>query len=74
MFPTRIRYTSVSLPYHIGNGCFGGLLPATALAIVAQTGNMYNGLWYSIIVAAMTSVIGMLCVRETKDVDIYVKD
>ena len=74
MFPTRIRYTSMSLPYHIGNGWFGGLLPATALAIVAQTGNMYNGLWYPIIVAGATFVIGMLFVRETKDVDIYAKD
>ena len=74
MFPTRIRYTSMSLPYHIGNGWFGGLLPATALAIVAQTGNMYNGLWYPIIVAGMTFVIGMIFVRETKDVDIYAKD
>ena len=51
LFPTRIRYTSMSLPYHIGNGWFGGLLPATGLAIVAQTGNMYNGLWYPIIFA-----------------------
>jgi hypothetical protein len=74
MFPTRIRYTSMSLPYHIGNGWFGGLLPATALAIVAQTGNMYNGLWYPIIIAAVTFVIGMLFVRETKDVDIYLND
>ena len=74
MFPTRIRYTSMSLPYHIGNGWFGGLLPTTAFAIVAQTGNMYNGLWYPIIVAGMTFVIGMLFVRETKDVDIYAND
>ncbi len=74
MFPTRIRYTSMSLPYHIGNGWFGGLLPATALAIVAQTGNMYNGLWYPIIVAGMTLVIGTLFVKETKDVDIYAND
>ncbi len=74
MFPTRIRYTSMSLPYHIGNGWFGGLLPATALAIVAQTGNMYNGLWYPIIVAGVTFVIGMIFVRETKDIDIYAKD
>ena len=74
MFPTRIRYTSMSLPYHIGNGWFGGLLPATALAIVAQTGNMYNGLWYPIIIAGATFVIGMLFVRETKDVDIYAGD
>ena len=74
MFPTRIRYTSMSLPYHIGNGWFGGLLPTTAFAIVAQTGNMYNGLWYPIIVAGMTLVIGTLFVKETKDVDIYAND
>ncbi len=74
MFPTRIRYTSMSLPYHIGNGWFGGLLPATGVAIVAQTGNMYNGLWYPIIVASATFVIGMLFVKETKDVDIYAND
>ncbi len=74
LFPTRIRYTSMSLPYHIGNGWFGGLLPTTAFAIVAQTGDMYNGLWYPIIVAAGTFVIGMLFVKETKDVDIYHHD
>lgn len=74
MFPTRIRYTSMSLPYHIGNGWFGGLLPATGVAIVAQTGNMYNGLWYPIVVASATFVIGMLFVKETKDVDIYAND
>lgn len=74
LFPTRIRYTSMSLPYHIGNGWFGGLLPTTAFAIVAQTGNMYNGLWYPIIIAAMTFVIGMVFVKETKDVDIYARD
>ncbi len=74
MFPTRIRYTSMSLPYHIGNGWFGGLLPTTAFAIVAQTGNMYNGLWYPIIIAGMTLVIGTLFIKETKDVDIYAKD
>jgi MFS family permease len=74
MFPTRIRYTSMSLPYHIGNGWFGGLLPATGVAIVAQTGNMYNGLWYPIIVASVTFVIGMLFIKETKDVDIYEND
>jgi MFS family permease len=74
MFPTRIRYTSMSLPYHIGNGWFGGLLPTTAFAIVAQTGNMYNGLWYPIIIAGATVVIGGLFVRETKDVDIYAND
>ncbi|CAN5586402.1 MFS transporter [soil metagenome] len=74
MFPTRIRYTSMSLPYHIGNGWFGGLLPTTAFAIVAQTGNMYNGLWYPIIIAGATFVIGTLFVKETKDVDIYARD
>ena len=74
LFPTRIRYTSMSLPYHIGNGWFGGLLPTTAFAIVAQTGNMYNGLWYPIIIAAATFVIGLLFVKETKDVDIYAED
>ena len=74
MFPTRIRYTAMSLPYHIGNGWFGGLLPTMAFAIVAQTGNMYNGLWYPIIVAGMSFVIGMLFVKETKDVDIYAND
>ena len=74
MFPTRIRYTSMSLPYHIGNGWFGGLLPTTAFAIVAQTGNMYNGLWYPIIIAGMTLVVGMLFIKETRDVDIYATD
>ncbi len=74
MFPTRIRYTSMSLPYHIGNGWFGGLLPTTAFAIVAQTGNMYNGLWYPIVIAGATVVIGGLFIKETKDVDIYAND
>ena len=74
LFPTRIRYTSMSLPYHIGNGWFGGLLPTTSFAIVASTGNMYNGLWYPIIIAAITAVVGTLFVRETKDVDIYAND
>lgn len=74
MFPTRIRYTSMSLPYHIGNGWFGGLLPAIAVALVAQTGNMYYGLRYPIVVAAVTFVIGMLFVKETKDRNIYEDD
>jgi MFS family permease len=74
MFPTRIRYTSMSLPYHIGNGWFGGLLPTISFALVAQNGNIYYGLWYPIIIAAMTLVIGTLFVKETKDVDIYAKD
>ncbi|QOZ74684.1 MFS transporter [Bradyrhizobium sp. CCBAU 53351] len=70
LFPTRIRYTSMSLPYHIGNGWFGGLLPATAFAIVASTGDIYAGLWYPIIFASITVVIGLLFLPETKDVDI----
>jgi Sugar (and other) transporter len=74
LFPTRIRYTSMSLPYHVGNGWFGGLLPTTAFAMVAATGDIYYGLWYPVIVAIGTFVIGMLFVRETKDVDIYAKD
>ncbi|MET1113769.1 MAG: MFS transporter [Comamonas sp.] len=74
LFPTRIRYTSMSLPYHIGNGWFGGLLPTMSFAIVAQTGNMYSGLWYPIIIAGMTAIIGTLFVRETKDIDIYAGD
>jgi len=67
LFPTRIRYTSMSLPYHIGNGWFGGMLPLTATALVAANGDIYYGLWYPIIVAAMTFVLGSLFVRETKD-------
>jgi hypothetical protein len=74
LFPTRIRYTSLSLPYHIGNGWFGGFLPATAFAIVAASGNIYSGLWYPIIVSAMTFVIGTLFLPETKDRDIYAGD
>jgi MFS family permease len=74
LFPTRIRYSSMSLPYHIGNGWFGGFLPTTAFAMVAATGDIYYGLWYPIVVATMTLVIGTLCIRETKDVDIYQHD
>jgi len=74
MFPTRIRYTSMSLPYHIGNGWFGGLMPTIAFAMVAQNGNIYHGLWYPVTIAAATFVIGLLFVRETKDVDIYAND
>ena len=70
LFPTKIRYTSMSLPYHIGNGWFGGLLPATAFAIVASTGDIYAGLWYPIIFASITVVIGAIFLPETKDVDI----
>ncbi|ABD90343.1 MFS transporter [Rhodopseudomonas palustris] len=70
LFPTRIRYTSMSLPYHIGNGWFGGLLPATAFAIVASTGDIYAGLWYPIIFALITFVVGLIFMPETKNVDI----
>ncbi|MBN3819986.1 MHS family MFS transporter [Paraburkholderia sp. Se-20369] len=74
MFPTRIRYTSMSLPYHIGNGWFGGFLPATAFAIVAAQGNIYSGLWYPIVIALITCVVGLLFVKETKDSNIYAQD
>ena len=70
LFPTRIRYTSMSLPYHIGNGWFGGFLPTTAFALVLLTGNIYAGLWYPIVIAVMTFIVGTLFLRETKDVDI----
>ncbi len=70
MFPTNIRYTSMSLPYHIGNGWFGGFLPTTAFAMVAATGNIYYGLWYPIVVALITVVVGFLFVKEGKDVDL----
>jgi MFS family permease len=71
LFPTRIRYTSMSLPYHIGNGWFGGLMPATAFAMIAQTGDVYYGLWYPVVIAAATVVIGLFFVPETKDRDIF---
>ncbi|MGP1666772.1 MAG: MFS transporter, partial [Rhodanobacter sp.] len=70
MFPTNIRYTSMSMPYHIGNGWFGGFLPSVSFGIVALTGNIYSGLWYPVIIAGMTFVIGFFFVAETKDVDI----
>ena len=70
LFPTRIRYTSMSLPYHIGNGWFGGMLPLLATAMVAASGDIYYGLWYPIVVALMTVVIGLIFLRDTKDVDI----
>jgi MFS family permease len=72
LFPTRIRYTSMSLPYHIGAGFFGGMLPLLATAKVAATGNIYNGLWYPIVVSVMTTVVGGLLLRDTKDIDIKV--
>ncbi len=71
MFPTRIRYTGMSLPYHIGNGWFGGLLPATVFAMSAAKGDIYYGLWYPIIIALMTLIIGLIFVRDTKDVDLH---
>jgi MFS family permease len=74
LFPTRIRYTSMSLPYHIGNGWFGGLLPSITLAMVAQNGNMFYGLWYPIVIAGICLVVGALFITETKDVDIYAGD
>ncbi|MBB3563545.1 MFS transporter [Sinorhizobium sp. B11] len=74
LFPTRIRYTGMSLPYHIGNGWFGGLLPATAFAMSAAAGNIYYGLWYPIVFAAITLVIGILFLPETKNRDIHAMD
>jgi MFS family permease len=70
LFPTRIRYSGLSLPYHIGNGWFGGFLPATVFAIVAATGNIYSGLWYPIIIASMSFIVALIFLPETKDVDI----
>src|SRR5262245_55882552 len=72
MFPTRIRYTSMSLPYHIGNGWFGGFLPVTSFAIVAATGDIYRGLWYPVIVAGITAVVGTLFLRETHNAPLEV--
>lgn len=74
LFPTRIRYTSMSLPYHIGNGWFGGLLPTTAFAMIAATGDIYYGLWYPVVIAAGTFIIGLFFIKETKDVDIFAND
>jgi MFS family permease len=70
LFPTRIRYSSMSLPYHIGNGWFGGFLPFLAAALVVKSGNIYHGLWYPIVVAAVTGIVGFLFIRETKDAEI----
>ena len=74
MFPTRIRYTGMSLPYHIGNGWFGGLLPATVFAMSAAAGDIYYGLWYPIAVAAMSLIIGTLFVRDTLGTNLSDKD
>jgi hypothetical protein len=65
LFPARIRYSAMSLPYHIGNGWFGGFLPTTAFAMVAATGDIYYGLWYPIVVAALTVVVGLFFLPET---------
>jgi formate-dependent nitrite reductase membrane component NrfD len=73
MFPTKIRYTSLSLPYHIGAGCIGGMVPFIATAVAASTGNIYSGLWYPILVAVMTVLVGGLLLRDTKDVDIRLR-
>jgi hypothetical protein len=70
LFPTKIRYTSMSLPYHIGNGWFGGMLPLLATALVAATGDIYYGLWYPIVVAVMSLIIGSIFLSETRDRDI----
>ena len=67
LFPTRIRYTAMSLPYHIGNGWLGGFLPTTAFALVAAYGNIYAGLWYPIAIAGISFVVGLLFLPETKD-------
>jgi hypothetical protein len=71
LFPTRIRYTSMSLPYHIGNGWFGGMLPLLATALVAAKGDIYYGLWYPIVVALMTVVVGALFLRDRKVADLH---
>ncbi len=65
-FPAKIRYTALSLPYHIGNGVFGGLLPLIGLTVVSETGNIYAGLYYPIVVASLTFIVGSLLLRETK--------
>ena len=71
LFPTKIRYTSMSLPYHIGNGWFGGMLPLLFTAMVAASGDIYYGLWYPIVVAVMTLVVGAIFLRDTKGVNIH---
>jgi MFS family permease len=73
MFPTRIRYTGMSLPYHIGNGWFGGLLPATVFALSAYKGDIYYGLWYPVVIAAMSLIIGLIFVRDTLGTNLHTK-
>ncbi|NUT75847.1 MHS family MFS transporter [Pseudomonas sp. C1C7] len=70
LFPTRIRYTSMSLPYHIGNGWFGGFLPTVSFALVVYTGDIFYGLWYPVLITGVSLVVGMLCLRETRNVDL----
>ena len=70
LFPTRIRYTSMSLPYHIGNGWFGGFLPTVSFALVVYTGDIFYGLWYPVVITGVSLVVGMICLKETKDVNI----
>ena len=70
LFPTRIRYTSMSLPYHIGNGWFGGFLPTVSFALVVYTGDIFYGLWYPVVVTGVSLVVGMICLKETRHVDI----
>ncbi|MFB4391189.1 MULTISPECIES: MFS transporter [unclassified Pseudomonas] len=70
LFPTRIRYTSMSLPYHIGNGWFGGFLPTVSFALVVYTGDIFYGLWYPVLITGVSLVVGMFCLKETRDVDI----
>jgi hypothetical protein len=70
-FPAKVRYTSLSLPYHIGNGIFGGLLPLVGLSICAATGNIYAGLYYPMTVAALTFVVGSIALRETHGIRIW---
>ncbi len=70
LFPTRIRYTSMSLPYHIGNGWFGGFLPTVSFALVVYTGDIFYGLWYPVLITGVSLVVGLLCLRETRDIDI----
>lgn len=65
LFPARIRYTSMSLPYHLGNGWFGGFLPSIAFAMIAYTGNIHSGLWYPVVVCTMTLIVGTFFLRET---------
>jgi hypothetical protein len=70
LFPAKVRYTSMSLPYHLGTGWFGGFLPTVAFAIVAATGNIFSGLWYPLLVAAMSFIVGLLFLPETKNTDL----